>query len=95
AAQSQQPQASSAPAEAPQKESGQKESGQKESAEPTQTALDLPAEAPKPVAESTQDSEGKKAENGAAPREGRGERRRNQNQNQNQNQPAEGERKQN
>ncbi|AMU65108.1 transcription termination factor Rho [Mycobacteroides abscessus] len=96
AAQSQQPQASSAPAEAPQKESGQKESGLKESgleesAEPTQTALDLPAEAPKPVAESTQDSEGKKAENGAAPREGRGERRRNQNQNQ----PAEGERKQN
>ncbi|SKL05993.1 Probable transcription termination factor Rho [Mycobacteroides abscessus subsp. massiliense] len=86
AAQSQQPQASSAPAEAP-----QKESSQKESAEPTQTALDLPAEAPKPVTESTRDSEGKKAENGAAPREGRGERRRNQNQNQ----PAEGERKQN
>ena len=87
----QQPQASSAPAEVAPKESAPKEQAQSESA---QTALDLPTEAPKsaPSADSAQDSEGKSAENGAAPREGRGERRRNQN-NQN-NQSAEGERKQ-
>ncbi|AMT70233.1 transcription termination factor Rho [Mycobacteroides immunogenum] len=92
AAQVQQPQASSAPAEAPKKE---KDQGRQESAqsEPTQTALDLPAEAPKsaPSADGAQGSEGKDAENGSAPREGRGERRRNQGQNQ----AAEGERKQN
>ncbi|NGX07062.1 transcription termination factor Rho [Mycobacteroides franklinii] len=93
----QQPQASSAPAEAAPKESAPKEQAQSESA---QTALDLPTEAPKsaPAADSAQDSEGKSAENGSAPREGRGERRRNQNnQNNNQNQnnqSAEGERKQ-
>ncbi|OHU30714.1 transcription termination factor Rho [Mycobacteroides franklinii] len=93
----QQPQASSAPAEAAPKESAPKEQAQSESA---QTALDLPTEAPKsaPSADSAQDSEGKSAENGSAPREGRGERRRNQNnQNNNQNQnnqSAEGERKQ-
>lgn len=93
----QQPQASSAPAEAAPKESAPKEQAPSESA---QTALDLPTEAPKsaPSADSAQDSEGKSAENGSAPREGRGERRRNQNnQNNNQNQnnqSAEGERKQ-
>lgn len=93
----QQPQASSAPAEAALKESAPKEQAPSESA---QTALDLPTEAPKsaPSADSAQDSEGKSAENGSAPREGRGERRRNQNnQNNNQNQnnqSAEGERKQ-
>lgn len=93
----QQPQASSAPAEVAPKESAPKEQAQSESA---QTALDLPTEAPKsaPSAASAQDSEGKSAENGSAPREGRGERRRNQNnQNNNQNQnnqSAEGERKQ-
>ncbi|ORA63438.1 transcription termination factor Rho [Mycobacteroides franklinii] len=90
----QQPQASSAPAEVAPKESAPKEQAQSESA---QTALDLPTEAPKsaPSADSGQDSAGKSAENGSAPREGRGERRRNQNNNQNQNnQSAEGERKQ-
>ncbi|ORB59579.1 transcription termination factor Rho [Mycobacteroides saopaulense] len=95
ATQAQQPQASSAPAEAAQKESAQKESAQKEPAqtESAQTALDLPTEAPKsaPSSDSAQDSEGRDAENGGAPREGRGERRRNQNQH---SQNAEGERKQ-
>ncbi|MBA0049254.1 transcription termination factor Rho [Mycobacterium sp. NPDC050853] len=87
ATRTQQPQASSAPAEPAQKESAQPE--------PTQTALDLPSETPKsaPETNSAQDAEGaegKDADKAGAPREGRGERRRNQNQNQN----AEGERKQ-
>ncbi len=81
--QAQQPQASSAPAEAAQQESAPK-------AESAQTALELPVEAPKstPDTGSAEAAEGKDAENNGAPREGRGERRRNQNQN------ADGERKQ-
>ncbi|TDZ79278.1 hypothetical protein DE4585_03014 [Mycobacteroides salmoniphilum] len=81
--QAQQPQASSAPAEAAQQESAPK-------AESAQTALELPVEAPKstPDSGSAEAAEGKDAENNGAPREGRGERRRNQNQN------ADGERKQ-
>ncbi|AMW19067.1 transcription termination factor Rho [Mycobacteroides chelonae] len=88
--QAQQPQAS-APAEVAQKEPAQNEQNESAGSEPTQTALDLPAEAPKSAPEADS-GEGKDSETAGAPREGRGERRRNQNQNQNQN--AEGERKQ-
>lgn len=90
AAQAQQPQASSAPAEAAQQESAPKGQRQSAQSEPAQTALELPVEAPKSTPEtgSADVAEGKDAENNGAPREGRGERRRNQNQN------ADGERKQ-